>query len=321
MQATSRLAARMSSTAGQWVDDAAECGARKYARRSSFLGARSLQVRCISATKTTDRHDRTRGAAWPREAPREPCAFRSLGHAGEAMRTSSTIEDVVARFMNDLLDILYRAKGERHSDALTAIAAMLSEHRIRSKPSVPPVRKPSARKTPARHKKALPASKAPSAPTPPHRSRHPRMIAVPAGTQVAARVPGVDSGLTPSPSPEAHDDAHDRTLPEVNGVAQVVDRETLVLDAVRTLIRPTAGEIAQQCGLPNGSAYVVLRALVASGRVAKIEAARGQEYSLTSTGGIRPFKRSKERAPEPAPSASTATGPEPPSEAHDSSAA
>jgi hypothetical protein len=56
-------------------------------------------------------------------------------------------------------------------------------------------------------------------------------------------------------------------------------RETAVLGAVRSLVRATAAEVAQATGLANGTAVVVLRALVASGQVAKASTARGVEYN------------------------------------------
>ncbi|WP_437767198.1 helix-turn-helix domain-containing protein [Sorangium sp. So ce764] len=73
--------------------------------------------------------------------------------------------------------------------------------------------------------------------------------------------------------------------------ASTSDREAVVLETVRSLVRGTATEIAARSGLPNGSVYVTLRTLVARGRVARAGTARGAEYSLVSSGGIRPFKR------------------------------
>src|SRR5262249_38282429 len=70
-------------------------------------------------------------------------------------------------------------------------------------------------------------------------------------------------------------------------------REALVLDALRSLVRATAREIAQHTGLPNGTANVLLRSLVAAKRVAKTDTLRGVEYSLMSNGSIQPFKRAK----------------------------
>jgi DNA-binding IclR family transcriptional regulator len=75
------------------------------------------------------------------------------------------------------------------------------------------------------------------------------------------------------------------------------DREAVVLETVRSLVRGTATEIAARSGLPNGSVYVTLRTLVARGRVARAGTARGAEYSLVSSGGIRPFKRVKPARP------------------------
>ena len=83
----------------------------------------------------------------------------------------------------------------------------------------------------------------------------------------------------------------------VHGAAE---REALMLESVRTLVRATAGEIAQHGGLPSGTAYVVLKQLITNGRVAKTETARGVEYSLVSTGAIRPFKRARGGAAEAA---------------------
>jgi hypothetical protein len=70
-----------------------------------------------------------------------------------------------------------------------------------------------------------------------------------------------------------------------------------VLDAVRSLMRATASEIAARCGLPNGSVAVTLRGLVARGQVAKAETARGIEYGMVSAGAVHPFKRTKASAP------------------------
>ncbi|AGP36451.1 hypothetical protein SCE1572_19315 [Sorangium cellulosum So0157-2] len=85
--------------------------------------------------------------------------------------------------------------------------------------------------------------------------------------------------------------------------ASTSEREGVVLEAVRSLVRGTATEIAARSGLPNGSVYVALRALMARGRVARAETARGFEYSLVSPGEIRPFKRV--RAARPASPAET----------------
>jgi sugar-specific transcriptional regulator TrmB len=76
-------------------------------------------------------------------------------------------------------------------------------------------------------------------------------------------------------------------------VAPAPEREVLVLEAVRVLVRATASEVAERSGQPNGSVGVALRALVARGVVAKARTGRGTEYSMVSTGSVRPFKRAK----------------------------
>src|SRR6185437_3535355 len=91
----------------------------------------------------------------------------------------------------------------------------------------------------------------------------------------------------------------------------VNERESIVLAAVRALVRATAGEVAAHAGQPNGSVSVALRALVARGQVARTETSRGIEYGLVSPGGIQPFKRVRAAAPKgrtDAPAASARAG-------------
>jgi len=73
--------------------------------------------------------------------------------------------------------------------------------------------------------------------------------------------------------------------------AAPTEREQVVLGAVRGLVRGTAAELAEHCGVPNGSVYVTLRSLARRRLVARTPTKRGIEYSLLSTGGVRPFKR------------------------------
>lgn len=75
------------------------------------------------------------------------------------------------------------------------------------------------------------------------------------------------------------------------------EREAAVLEAVRVLVRATAGEVAKACELANGTTYVALRSLVASQKIAKTESSRGIEYSLVSTGKVQPFKRVMPKPP------------------------
>jgi hypothetical protein len=94
-------------------------------------------------------------------------------------------------------------------------------------------------------------------------------------------------------------------------LAPAPERDALVLDAVRVLVRATASEVAERSGQPNGSVSVALRGLVARGQVAKTRTARGAEYSLISTGSIQPFKRVRGAVAAGAP-AGAATAGEPP---------
>ena len=71
------------------------------------------------------------------------------------------------------------------------------------------------------------------------------------------------------------------------------ERDGMGLSAVRTLVRPTAGEVAEHCQLAVHLVHASLRALVTGGQIAKTETARGQEYALVSPGAVRPFKRTK----------------------------
>ena len=104
----------------------------------------------------------------------------------------------------------------------------------------------------------------------------------------------VAAPVAPAPAP---------TPEQAESAPSASERETTVLEAVRQLVRATAGEVAERCNLPNGTAYVVLRALCASRRVAKTDTQRGIEYSLVSTGGIQPFKRPKTPTAEATPAA------------------
>ena len=89
----------------------------------------------------------------------------------------------------------------------------------------------------------------------------------------------------------------------------------MVLSAVRTLVRPTAAEIADHCRFAAHLVHASLRALVTAGQIAKTETARGQEYALVSPGAVRPFKRRKtgpaagESKPGGTPSETTPVGP------------
>jgi hypothetical protein len=224
------------------------------------------------------------------------------------MSTSNAIENLVERFVQDLVGFLHEEEGDRRAEALAIVTSMLAKS---SQPSSAParvVRKPGrpAAIWSRQHRKPSAEEKAPEAVTTSHeeapapvlrpRVRHPRMIVVPAGQSSATYKPPTPAFQPSVGSMESAVEPASQRRP-VQGAAE---REALMLETVRTLVRATAGEIAQHGGLPSGTAYVVLKQLITNGRVAKTETARGVEYSLVSTGAIRPFKRARGGAVEAA---------------------
>jgi hypothetical protein len=230
------------------------------------------------------------------------------------MSTSNAIENLVERFVQDLVGFLHEEEGDRRSAALAIVLSMLAKSpqpssassapsRVARKPGRPAAiwsrqsrenRQPAA-ETKAAEEVVKTPEEAPATVLRP-RVRHPRMIVVPSG-QSSATYKAPTPVFQPSAGrmESAVEPASQRR--PVQGAAE---REALMLESVRTLVRATAGEIAQHGGLPSGTAYVVLKQLITNGRVAKTETARGVEYSLVSTGAIRPFKRARGGAVEAA---------------------
>jgi len=218
------------------------------------------------------------------------------------MSTSNAIENLVERFVEDLVGFLQQEEGERRAQALAIVMSMLGQSSLQASAPAPPARKPNRSAAIWSRQRRQPSAVEPvreattentvkEAPEPTLRPRvrHPRMIVVPAGQSAATYKPPIPSTPIDAATIESSvEPASQRRL--VQGAAE---REALMLESVRTLVRATAGEIAQHGGLPSGTAYVVLKQLIANGRVAKIETARGMEYSLVSTGAVRPFKRSR----------------------------
>ncbi len=218
------------------------------------------------------------------------------------MSTSNAIENLVERFVEDLVGFLHQEEGERRAAALAIVTSMLGQASLRASAPARPARKPARNAAiwsrqrrqpsavePAREATTENIAKQEPEPTLRPRVRHPRMIVVPAGQSAATYKPPTPSLQSDAASIESSaEPASQRRL--VQGAAE---REALMLESVRTLVRATAGEIAQHGGLPSGTAYVALKQLIANGRVAKIETARGMEYSLVSTGAVRPFKRAR----------------------------
>jgi hypothetical protein len=227
------------------------------------------------------------------------------------MSTSNAIENLVERFVQDLVGFLHEEEGDRRAEALAIVTSMLakSSRPLQSSPApARAVRKPGrpAAIWSREHRKPSAEEKAPEvvttkpeeapAPVLRPRVRHPRMIVVPSGQSSATYKPPTPAFQSSPASVESAVEPASQRRP-VQGAAE---REALMLETVRTLVRATAGEIAQHGGLPSGTAYVVLKQLITNGRVAKTETARGVEYSLVSTGAIRPFKRARGGAAEAA---------------------
>jgi hypothetical protein len=231
------------------------------------------------------------------------------------MSTSNAIENLVEHFVQDLVGFLHEEEGDRRAEALAIVTSMLANAAQPSSAPARAVRKPGRpaaiwsrqRRLSSQDEAKAPEEATPSveespAPVLRPRVRHPRMIVVPSGQSSATYKPptptfqSAQPGQTGSATMESAVEPASQRRP-VQGAAE---REALMLESVRTLVRATAGEIAQHGGLPSGTAYVVLKQLITNGRVAKTETARGVEYSLVSTGAIRPFKRARGGAVESA---------------------
>ncbi len=190
------------------------------------------------------------------------------------MIRSKETEDLVARFAADIGEIV--ARGQR--DVLEGVRQVLEGQ-------APPASSRRAR-GPAPSRRSTQRGSTPE--------QRPLGGARAVDVGEVARPPR--AGDADRPAASSHDGAdHEPSSPR-QAATELTDRAATVLDAVRQLVRGTAAEIALHCGLPNGTVYVVLRALLTKGSIAKTDTARGVEYSLVSSGGIRPFKRVKSGA-------------------------
>ena len=232
------------------------------------------------------------------------------------MSTSNAIENLVELFVQDLVGFLHEEEGDRRAAAFTIVTSLLAKSaqpssapsRVDRKPGRPAAIWSRQHRQPAADTKApeavhISTEEAPAAVLRP-RVRHPRMIVVPSGQSSATYKPPSPAFQPSAGKMESAVEPASQRRP-VHGAAE---REALMLESVRTLVRATAGEIAQHGGLPSGTAYVVLKQLITNGRVAKTETARGVEYSLVSTGAIRPFKRARGGAVEAAAAEQQAPG-------------
>jgi hypothetical protein len=197
------------------------------------------------------------------------------------MNASNDIRERVDRFVEEILGLIRRLQEEHRATALRTVTTMLAD-----------MRRPAARASSERRQKRQSGTT----------QRRKSVVAPAVGTKHAAasRPSSAWTPTEPTPSsvPASPSVAEPITAGAVTETAtSTSEREAVVLETVRTLVRGTATEIATRSGLPNGSVYVALRSLVTRGRVARAETARGVEYSLVSTGEIRPFKRVRAAAP------------------------
>lgn len=196
------------------------------------------------------------------------------------MNASNDIKERVDRFVEEILDLIRRIQEEHRATALRTVTAMLADLRR-------PAARPSSERRQKRRNGTAPPEK--SVATPVARTKPSPLSRAPRASTLAT------SATKPSAPTSVTEPIMAETMTEA--VVSTSDREAVVLETARCLVRGTAAEIAARSGLPNGSVYVALRALVARGRVARAETARGIEYSLVSSGEIRPFKRVKAATP------------------------
>lgn len=196
------------------------------------------------------------------------------------MNASNAIKERVDRFVKEILSLVQRVQEEHRATARRTVTILTDLGRPAANASSE--RRPKRRKGPAHTKKSVAR--------PVRSGKHGTLSGASSSSTTAA--PATRRILTPA-------SGADRTTAGTMTAtgASTSDREAVVLETVRSLVRGTATEIATRSGLPNGSVYVALRALVARGRVARAETARGVEYSLVSSGEIRPFKRVRATRP------------------------
>jgi hypothetical protein len=170
------------------------------------------------------------------------------------------IQQRVDAFVGEVKGLLQAAVEETRAAALTKVKTMLGADG--SPPKKP--RRAALRGAPVRR----PTSGArPAAPAAAVRSA-PRALAPRSRTPAA---PPPSAALTASPP----------------STAPPADREATVLAAVRVLVRATASEVAAHTGMPNGSVWRALQALVSKRQAARSQTSRGAEYSLVSPGSVQ----------------------------------
>lgn len=236
---------------------------------------------------------------------------------------NDAIEELVGRFVDELLSLAQQARDDSRTAALNVVTSMLVNMGRPAEPQKPTGAHPTAlvkssrgrRHEIAATSKAAPVTSAKSETAPPSaatstpttstkREKRAQRTGDAAPATRRSLVP--EASTSPSPVVTFNETASSADTASVTASA-VPEREALVLDAVRALVRATAAEIAERSGQPNGSVYVTLRGLVARGLVAKTETARGIEYSLVSAGRVQPFKRAKRAGAADAPTVDQAS--------------
>ena len=247
------------------------------------------------------------------------------------MEPSATVEAVIEAFVADLSNLTRRVAVDAARCALAAFPSPRCVARDSRRKALAPrelTSMPTAQPTPvlAGRMADVPETEAALAPSPaeiaeqaaraaPHADAsgtstkpakrvafHPGLIVVPTrdglpegGTKAAARgLEKLPEARVPRPTPSP---------------VERPNRQEQVLEAIRTLVRPTPGEIANHCGLPVIAIHGLLRSSALSSQVAKTATARGIEYALVSPGDGRPFKRRRSN-PQPPPALSSAANAE-----------
>lgn len=196
---------------------------------------------------------------------------------------NEAIERRVEQFVQEILGLVEQLSIERRTAALGAVATILSETGQKRKAKGALASPPRA------------GSKGPGKVAPPSKRQAPPRRA--SRTNPAARA---DAHETVAPAPslpsnEVHEEAKreadaappadiptDRARAWGEQGSPANAREARVLDAVRSLGRATAADVAGLTGQPNGSVAVALRGLVARGLIARTERGRGTAYCLPS---------------------------------------
>jgi hypothetical protein len=131
----------------------------------------------------------------------------------------------------------------------------------------------------------------------------------PVRTIVAGDEPkGAAVGKKPRPSKKATATLEAKKTPSSEkGSADVASRDAAVLEALRVLGESTAADVAKHTGRSKTACYMAAQRLIEEGELVKTTSGRTILYRLTSSGGVRPFKRARSKKSEPSSEASAAS--------------